>query len=577
MSADSAAVVDLRRPVDATALVAELKARRFDRIFAVTPLAAWTLEEAGIPFETNAALVDREAFRAGCLGNHERVRRALAAAFGSESDSWMGLMLQLVAFSAYALGEDARLRSLEGLDLEVYSDIPHGTRDRLSLEEHLYNECALYFRAVPAQRHHAVARRSESLSRLLNRLKRLTPAAFAGKLLRLVPAPRRAGPALVTDYGYDWAALRPRLAPRFTQWTFAELAADLRSLGGPGPDAATLDRFAAALASEFGPLLPRTLEPFVAMARDRAERYGALRRRFADHLPSFADKNDLRAALGTLCGTDEQFLAHYYLKASGRPSVFYQHGAYMQRWPMTDPAELLPATHNFAYGSADAAFMSGLRAGAKVSRVGSVLLDAIKPGPQERGRFLYVTFLNPGNLALAESELARPDTDHGYLFSRHRKVLELFSRSKGLSLTVRHHPSQFTWGLYEPLREFAAARGIRNVSFDQSPLDPNLYFVGYEGVILDYPSTGLLQALAKGRSIACHVGVPYGSDREDLLRRAAACAADDDGFISLLGRWCAEGAGEGDPQARRNYLESFGKAERPSLSLVAPLLDDILS
>lgn len=573
----ASAVVDLRRPVDAAALAAELKARRFDRILAVTPLAAWTLEEAGLEFESNAVLVDRETFRTGCLGNHERVRRALVAAFGSESDSWMGLMLQLVAFAAYALGEDMRLRSLDGLDLDVYSDVPHGSRDRISLEAHLYNECALYFRAVPAARHRLVPRRRESLDRLLNRLRRLTPAAFAGKLLRLLPAPRRAGPALVTDYGYDWAALRPRLAPRFTQWTFAELAAGVRSLGGPEPDAAALDRFAAALEDEFRPLLPRTLAPFVAMARDRAERYGALRRRFADHLPSFADKHDLRAALGTLCGTDEQYLAHYYMKAAGRPSVFYQHGAYMQRWPMTDSAELLPATHNLAYGSADAVFMSGLRPGAKVSRVGSILLDAIEPDPERRGRFLYVTFLNPGNLALAESELARPDTDHGYLFSRHRKVLELFSRFEGLSLTVRHHPSQFTWGLYEPLREFAAARGIRNVSFDQSPLDPGRYYAGYEGVILDYPSTGLLQALAKGRSIACHVGVPYGSDREDLLRRAAACADDDDGFLAVLERWCSEGAGEGDPQARREYLESFGKAERPSLSLVTPLLDDILS
>ncbi|MBI5247318.1 MAG: hypothetical protein HY923_09055 [Elusimicrobia bacterium] len=571
----AAAVVDLRRPVDAAGLGEELKARRFERIFAVTPLAAWTLERTGLSFETNAALVDRAAFREGCLGNHERVRRALVAAFGDESDSWMGLMLQLVAFAAYALGEDMRLRSLDGLEPSVYSDVPHASRDSLSLEAHLYNDCALYFRAVPADKHHALARRSESLSRLLNRVKRLTPANLLRKLARL--APRRDGPALVTDYGYDWAALRPHLEPRFSQWTFAELAAELRGLGGPQPDAAALDRFAAALEAGFKDLLPRTLGAFVATARDRAARYGVLRRRFADHLPKVAARADLRAVLGTLCGTDEQFLAHHFMKAAGRPSLFYQHGAYMQRWPMTGPSEVFPATHNLAYGSADAAFMSGLSPSATVTAVGSALLDAFERDEPFKGRFLYVLFLNPGNLALAESELAHPDTDHAYLFARHRKVMELFAARPGLTLVLRPHPSQFTWGLYEPLREFAASRKMTNIVFDQSPLDANRYYAGYEGVLMDYPCTGLLQAMAKGRKIACHTGAPYGSDGADVLRRAIPCADDDVAFLAIAQRWCSHGADDGDPEARREYLARFGKSDRPSLPAVKALLDDLLS
>ena len=575
MSTGACAVVDLRRPVDAAALVAELKSRRWDRVFAVTPLAAWTLEEAGLAFETNAALVKRSAFRTGCLGHHERVRRALVAAFGAESDSWLGLMLQLVAFAAYALGEDMRLRSLDGLDLSVFSDAPHESRDRLSLEAHLYNECALYFGAVTAERHRAVPRRSESLARLLNRVKRLTPAGLGRKLARLMP--RRGGPALVTDYGYDWAALRPHLEPSYSQWTFADLAAELRDLGGPEPDAATLDRFAAALTAEFQALLPRTLGPFVAMARDRAARYGVLRQRYADHLPAFADRADLRATLGTLCGTDEQFLTHHFMKAAGRPSLFYQHGAYMQRWPMTGPCEVFPATHNLAYGSADAAFLSGLSPKASVTTVGSALLDALERDEPVKGRFLYVMFLNPGNLALAESELAHPDTDHSYLFARHRMVMESFAARPELTLVLRPHPSQFTWGLYEPLREFAESRKMTNVVFDQSPLDPNRYYAGYEGVLMDYPCTGLLQAMAKGRKIACHTGVPYGSDGAEILRRAIPCADDDAAFLAVVRRWCENGADDGDPGARRDYLLRFGLTGSPALPVARAIVDRALS
>lgn len=575
MSRDRVAVVDLRRPVDAGSLAAELKAGGYSRLFALTPLAAWTLEQAGLSYETNAALVDRAAFRDACLGNHERVRRALTAAFAGESDSWMGLMLQLVAFAAYALGEDMRLRSLDGLEATVYSDVPHASRDSLSLEAHLYNECALYFGAVPADRHRLVARRSETFARLLNRAKRLTPASLGRKLAGLMP--RRAGPALVTDYGYDWAALRPRLETRFSQWTFAQLAAELRSLGGPDADAAALDRFASALTKEFQGLLPRTLGPFIAMARDRAARYGALRRRFADHLPAVIERADLRAVLGTLCGTDEQFLAHHFMKAAGRPSLFYQHGAYMQRWPMTGPAEVFPATHNLAYGEADAAFMKGLSPDARVTAVGSALLDSMTRDEPVKGRFLYVLFLNPGNLALAESELAHPDTNHAYLFARHRKVMELFAARPGLTLVLRPHPSQFTWGLYEPLREFAAARNMTNVVFDQSPLDPDRYYAGYEGVLMDYPCTGLLQAIAKGRKVACHTGVPYGSDGAEILSRAISCGADDEAFLAVIARWCENGAVDGDAGARKEYLRRFGLSGSPALPAASALLDRLLA
>ena len=575
MSGAGCAVVDLRRPVKGAAVTQALSARRWDTLFAVTPLAAWTLEEAGLPFETNAALVDREAFRASCLENHERVRRALTAAFGAEHESWMGLMLELTAGAAYALSEDMRWRSLEPLAPEVFSDVPYAAGAEGSLVDHLYNRGALYFGALPASSHHHVPPSSERVPRLLNRIRRLTPASLARKALRL--APRRPGPALVTDFDYDWAVLRPHLSRRFSSWTFKQACAEALALGGPEPDAAPLDALGRELEREFRPVLSRTLSAFVSLSRGRAQRYALLRRRLADHLPALAARHDWRAAVGTICGTDEQFLAHYYMKASGRPSLMYQHGAYMQRWPMTGPLEVLPATHNFAYGSADESFISSFSPRAKVRRVGSALLEQLTTDRPFKSRFLYVTYLNPGNLTLVESRLAHPETDHAALFARHKRVLQLFSRFPGLSLTIRHHPSQYTWALYEPLREFVAQKAIPGIRFDQSPLSPDRYFAGYEGVIMDYPSTGLLQALAKGKTIACHVGVPYETESAELLGRAVSCAGDDEAFLALLERWFARGADDGDPAARRDYLLRYGRVEASSLAGAAEIVDDILA
>ena len=570
------AVVDLRRPVVEDGLIAQLKAQSWDEVYAVTPLAAWLLEQAGIPFKNNDALVDAAEFRSSGLESFTRLEDLLRETFGAESESWLGLLQPLKMIADYALAEEMRWRSLEKAEAHLFSDLPHGSRTSLSWDDHIYNRAALYFWAVPAERHVIVARRSERLSRLVNRLMRLTPTGLWRKLPRLLPRSQK--PGLVTAFAYDWAALRPELEPRFTAYTAAGVASEAVALGGASLGPETTDRFRAALEKQFRETLPRTLPHFLPVALECFERYALLRARLAEHMPKLAEERDLRGALSTFCGSPEEFLVNFFLKSRRLPTIFYQHGGYMQHFDLTASAETVPATHNLVYGSDDAAFLSGLRSDGRVLRVGSSVLDGLHPARPINNRFLYVLLLNPGNPLFADGKLSYPLTDHSALFRRHRRVLELFAGRPELTLVLRQHPAQYNWCLYEPLADFIAARGIKNVEFDQSPLDPDRYFSGYEGVVMDYPCTGMLQAMAKDVKLACHIGDPYhvAPEGEPSLRRAVACATDDDTFVALLEQWISGKIPAGTEEGRAEYLSRHGRATTPTLPAVRDFVEKTL-
>ncbi|MEK7382554.1 MAG: hypothetical protein AAB262_04630 [Elusimicrobiota bacterium] len=570
------AVVDLRRPVVEDGLIEALRARPWDEVYAVTPLAAWLLEQADIPFKNNDALVDAAEFRASGLENFTRLEHVFRDLFGAERESWLGLLAPLKMLADYALAEELRRRSLEQADVHIFSDLPHPTRAAVSWNDHIYNRAALYFWVVPAKRHTLIRRRSELLPRLVNRLKRLTPAGLLRKLARL--APRGVKPGLVTAFAYDWAPLRPFLKSQFSSFTAAELAAEALVLGGAPADDETAARFRSALEEEFQQTLPLTLPHLLAIALECFARYALLRRHLSEHIPDLVKRHDLRGALSTFCGSPEEYLVNYFLKAQALPTVFYQHGGYMQHFGLTAAAETVPASHNLAYGSDDAAFLSGLRADGRVYRMGSTLLDELRPACPQKSRFLYVLLLNPGNPLFADGNLSYPLTDHTAMFRRHRRVLKLFARRPESTLVLRQHPAQYNWCLYEPLSEFIANCGIKNVSFDQSPLDPDRYFSGYEGIIMDYPCTGLLQAMAKGAKLACHIGDPFhvAPEGEPALRRAAACAADDDAFIALLELWITGELPCGEEAARAEYLSRHGRGLDPSLPAVRAFVEETL-
>lgn len=570
-------IVDIRKPVDPARLSQALrKAQSSGPIYALTPLAAWLLEQEGLPFRTGGDLVDEAWFRREGLLNHERLEQAFDEAFGSGKEPWLGLCYEFRLLLDYALGEERRWQALERAAGGIISDVAWSTNSSLDPWDHIYNRASLYFRATPPERFAQLRPIRGASERLRAIIRRLKPSGLSNRLRSLKPAGRR--PALVTQWAYDWSEYRSRLEPHFETVSPARLAREAAALGrGASVDRTQSAAILTAIRVRYAPLLERTLDPLMAILAARAEAYAELRARIAHGLPEAARRLRVRGALGTVCGTPEDYLTHHYLKASGYPTLFHQHGGYMSRAGFLRHAEVTPATHNFAYGLADAEFLRGFRLDQPVHAVGCPTLEFRQARPPQPGRFLYVLLPHTGNATNTEGPLSFPRTDMTEIFRRHRRIIELFARHPQAELYLREHPAQ-SHGvfLHEPLSEVIRACGARNVMLDTST-GPDM-LSGYEGILLDYVSTTVLHVLAQGHRSICHVGPPLRIDPagEALLRRACACADNDDSFVEILDRWLRDGPPSSDETARRRYLELFGGATDSEAPRAWPYLERLL-
>lgn len=552
-------IVDLRQPVDGSSLQAALRSVPTEDAYALTPLAAWVLEKAGIPYKTGKDIVDPEWFRAEGLKNSSRLEEAFSTAFGSEKESWLGLSYEFKLIFDYALGEERRWDAALRGGAFTICDMGLESRESLEPFDHVFNRSSLYFFGLSADRFVQVPRAGNALPRALRLLRRIANAKIREKLLDCAPA--RGKPVLVTRYAYDWAEYKPALRKRFAAISAEDLARKAVAASSEAPaDLRPVRSLIAALREQYAGLLPKTIGRVLGILGPRAESYAALRARLAGALPETAKRLGVRAALATVCHGHEDYLVHHYLKASGYPTLFHQHGGYMSRPTFLLNAEVAPATHNFTYGTADAVFLNEFRAGQPIYSVGSARLGRMAPAAPRDGRFLYVLLHNSGNGLNVEGPLSFPRTDATTLFRRHRKIIDVFSRHPEKTLHIHEHPAQGKGDmLHEPIAELLRDRRLPNVTLQPTAASPDRFLSEYEGVIFDYASTGLLEALAKSCRIACYVGPPFRMDAEgeSLLAQAGPCEEDEDAFAAAVERWVTEGTSKGDRKARERFLSLY--------------------
>jgi hypothetical protein len=550
------AIVDLRRPVRVGGLMGTLRSR--GDVYALSPLACWLLERAGLPFRTSEAFLDDAWFRREGLANTGRLEQAFRAAFGGELDPWYGLLYQLKMAADYALIEEKRWAFARAERAWIYSDLEPSSCDSDDYTAHHYNRAALYFRAVPRERRIAVPR-ARQLPQALQRLRR---GGVGAVIRRAAGALRRAKtkPGLVTDWAGDWAALRPELEPRYAAYSASELAREALALGVAEPDRSAADALISKLRPLMREVLPNAYDAFEEIVRRETDSYTMLAAALRRGLPRLQKDRDLRGALSVVAGMPDLYLVNHQLKRMGLPTIFYQHGGYQARVRLLMYGERHPATHNLVYGRKVREFYEPVPGGPVVD-AGSLALGLLRPEPRGPGnKFLYVLFHNQGNPTFVDSDDSMPWTDPARLFTVHRRVIELFARHPRASLVIREHPCHKTFCLYEPLREVIASLGARNITLDETVAPPGRYLKGYGTILFDYAATGLLQALALGQRVICLTGAPYNISleyRRDLQEAALAPEGVDEFLAdieSVLGGRLPDLPDDG----RRRYLEVHG-------------------
>lgn len=557
-------IVDIRRPVSPRGFKLELRREPSSDVFAFSPLAAWLLEQEGKRFKTRDEIVPPQWFKEEGMLNFSRLGDIFSRVFGDEADSWRGLTFELKMVLDYAFMEERRWLAIESGGGRVLSDVPQASRESISCADHLGDRAALYFWAVPPERFVQIPRRSEWAGQWIARFRRMDGHGIRRRLCKFNRAFLSArGPTLITSFAYDWEAYRLRLEKHFRAIPADQLAQEALGLESsphlPQELEKQLELFRDAVRTRFSGILPRTLAHVLRIMTPRLRRYAQLRGALAKNILLIAERHDVRAALSTACATQEDFLVNYYLKNQGYPTVFYQHGGYNGQSLVEHDAEIVPATHSFVYGDADAAFFKRVRPGQKIIQAGCPALARLGEDMGRCDRFLYVLYFNAGNSRCIRGPDDTPLMDETALFRRHRQIIDLFARYPKKRLYLRQHPAQWEF-LYEPLGEYIRQRKIRNVFFDDSPGPTQRYLRGYEGIILDYISTTILYALAMKKKLACYLGEPGGINAEAkrLLPRVAACSDTESGFVASLETWINEGPPKIDDDARKELLSLYG-------------------
>jgi hypothetical protein len=383
---------------------------------------------------------------------------------------------------------------------------------------------------------------------------------------------------LVSGYSYSWNDLVPALARE--GYRVGHLWLDRV------PSRTTTPMGTGMLRQVLGEILPR----FSSCAG--VDLSGPLHDRLLailwDYLASFPDlSREITARLAAnrpraiLCGTKDSWRDHLLARCAGPlgiPVVSWQHGSQgFFPAPMMEYIELQGSTVHLCFGEQVRAMIGRdfpRQAGLRVVPVGSYQLQELAarppPEPPEIDLLYATTNYALGSLYVGGiGDGIIPDND---FWETQKAILQVIGES-GRSAVLKLHPGQY---VSSHIREFIGSRGYTNISVIRNERTfPDL--VGHaRAVVIDCPSTTLLEAVAGGRDVLVLLRhVPLAGPARDLLRKRAYLDDDRGGFLHLLRHYInGEETGQHPGRGNTDFLEGYGvhrldgKVEERALAVI---------
>lgn len=572
------AVLDFKRPVDLHQAGQALSTHRFDAVYAFTPCGASTCQQLGLKYIGLDDILDRDALKQSGIDNAMLVKESLRG-LDDDDEALLGLVTPLKRCLDYFDLEAAKARVLKEGDVFLLSD--KRLEDRSCLSKHFSNETNIYCAELAHLRHlqlpnvdFAADRRRQAFWRKFYRLLELGPGGVASQLAARIPlvAGQLAGvgekAAVVADFHYDWAALRPKIVRDHVTIATATLLSriDTVALSASDADAARSNtqivstrlsehlsgKQQANLYSQIQKLMEAMLhEYFLQLYKTRTI------------LPQLISEYRLEAALMTICGDGQTYILSQQLKRRGVKTLFYQHGGYITPAISIEYDEVAPATTNFVFGTADAERLKNFNPSRDVRAVGSARFQSMRhiSGVNSKKTALYVLEVCEGNGLGIYGLNQSPEPGGINLFKRHLAVIDTFGKRPDWKLSIRRHPSTFRSALYEPLRQYVALRKYKNITFDSFHPSPDVYLEQTNWIIIDSAGTAILEAVAKGlKNVICYIGPPFivAGEAKDLLMQVVATSSTEEELVAKIDRHLFYGEPLAhDDLARRQFASRF--------------------
>ncbi|HTY53453.1 MAG TPA: hypothetical protein VMB35_09715 [Methanomicrobiales archaeon] len=369
---------------------------------------------------------------------------------------------------------------------------------------------------------------------------------------------------VISGYGYSWNDIIPALSSdgySITHWQPARASPEGDAT--TGRDHASLDEVIRLAIPPITPVGEVDISPLFR------ERLVPILREYLEIAPSLA--MDIRERLArirpraVLCGTKsgwrDQLLARC-AEEEGVPVVSWQHGAQgFFRAPMMQYVELRHSSVHLCFGGKVRETIRrefGGEAPREVVPVGSYQLQELAssrgPGYADPD-ILYATTSYLGNYLYTGGigEEVFRDID----FWETQKAILTALGMGGRETVFKLHPGDTPSG---HLQGFLAAKGFPNITVVRGERSFTDLVRNAGTVVLDCPSTTLLEAIAAGCDVLVllrHVRLT--SDARALLRKRAYIADDREEFTTLLGKYLrGEKTGQDPDPTDKGFLEAYG-------------------
>lgn len=281
--------------------------------------------------------------------------------------------------------------------------------------------------------------------------------------------------------------------------------------------------------------------------------------------------NGLKAVAGPCVGDVPNLAIRSAAQAQGIPVFTWQHGginAYI-RFPMLRYSDLAAADDYLCWGEGSVQYVRTAFAGWTVSgkppaeprAVSSPALMAVRtrcamPPATDRPRVLWVSSAFSGESRYFSGSLY---PDIGY-FALQRRLVNVLAECEGIQPRIRLYP----WNHEpSPLREIIGRKGLGSALDINPSLGESL--AQADVVVIDYPSTTLLQSVASFAQIAVLCDRTYLEITDEaarLLERRAFVAYTPDAFEQSIRQAIAAARG-GDRRLDEGFLAAYGIGDNP--------------
>ena len=306
------------------------------------------------------------------------------------------------------------------------------------------------------------------------------------------------------------------------------------------------------------------------------------RQRF-QHTKDILKKHNISALLTLFVNTPVNFMRIKAAKELNIPVAVSQHGGVgFDRHPIYYWGETIIADHMLLYGPALKPYYRALSRNRRIDYhiTGSPLLDKAVMNSQKTGtgdpgnkKCVYILNVLAGNTHYLGHKNYRSDI---FLWKFHKELSDIFSKIQEWSLIIKPHHNRT---IYNPIADYILDQGIKNVIIDYRSSDDDLMQKA-DLVILDYPATSLIKAIAMKKEIIVFSG--YFTIEKILQKRLEKMlfvSARKEEFFAMVQNYLEVGHSKRNNRLYDEFLSDYGTFlnDGKSTMRIKEALENILS